>query len=990
MKKTRVSKKALSLFLCILMVFATVSMAVSAAPAKEKVSDIQIYGEDHTHIYGNWEITKAATCTNEGEKKRCCTVAGCTAFYTKTIAVTENAHIYGEWITTVEATCEQQGTMIASCQEVGCDHVATRIIKELPHTLPEKHLEDGSLNPEWKISKEPVHGRGFVTEMGYARANCAICGTTVTEEYYDVKNWHIESGELSVIVEPTCSTPGTGMKKCGVCGDTLTIIIPVEEDKHVFSKQPYVDVPSTCSKEGEGHNQCDECGEIIDVTIPCDPDVHVDKNGKPLKWEVSKAAYAHMDGLEVVICHEHGEQSRTIVADHGLTADDYIIKAYATCVKAGLKEAECKNCHRTIKKEIPVNESHDWVDAEVLCVATCAQEGIQVKRCTRHYGHVLFETTPTTEHSFTKEWKVEIQADCNTVGRESNECVECTATVTRDVPIIPDAHDFVDDKGIAHEWKVTKEPSCSEPGEMTNHCYECNKDLVKEIPKHTKTLNEISRKEASCKFEGEIFYECELCSADVYESIPVDPDAHNYIGLPAVYTAPTCQSEGVGLTICSYCEKECKTVLEKDPDTHVNSKGEILEWEVIKNVNGCENGIEKVDCAYCGTKTRTLYSKHGIVDELFNVYIYPTCEDGGVYRSKFQCPDCKPCPGCKECPDCDPCKVCGDYGKCSGYVYIPIEKGHVGVLLSVVRKATCTENGLALYNCARGKHLYYEIIPATGHTAADEYDIISEPSCTAEGKKQLYCVDCGVAIQPPENIEKSHVYTSWVIDPDKAGTCSQSGIRYRGCQNCDHYETSTYMLPHTPGEWVYSQGNCASGGVLKRSCKVCTKVLGTKTAAAGTHGSTTVVEIPASPDYCLSTKVVCNICKETISQVNNSHKTVVIDGYKGWDATCETHGMTDATLCMVCGYQNNQRIIPAFGHNYQYNENGNKVCTNCGDYRVENQNPDSDGGYIGCKCFCHDKGMIAKILYKVCVFFWKILGMNQQCECGTVHWIAEE
>ena len=44
-----------------------------------------------------------------------------------------------------------------------------------------------------------------------------------------------------------------------------------------------------------------------------------------------------------------------------------------------------------------------------------------------------------------------------------------------------------------------------------------------------------------------------------------------------------------------------------------------------------------------------------------------------------------------------------------------------------------------------------------------------------------------------------------------------------------------------------------------------------------------------------------NICKETISAVNKEHKVVVIDGYKGWEPTCEAYGMTDATLCMVCG-----------------------------------------------------------------------------------------
>ena len=990
MKKTRMLKKTLSLLLCVLMVFSTISMAVTAAPAKEVVSKISIYGANHTHIYGNWEIIKPATCQNEGVKERHCTVAGCTAKYTKTIAVAENAHLYGAWITTTEATCEANGVMTATCQEEGCGYVATRSIQKLPHTLPEKYLADGSLNPEWKISKEPVHGAGLVTQIGYVRASCAICGATATEEYFDAENWHVEGEEVSVIRESTCSTPGAGMKTCTVCGDTLSFEIPVDKSKHVFTTLPYVDEPSTCVKEGVGHNQCSECKEIVTVAVPVDPEVHVDKDGNVLEWKVTKEAYHHSDGLEVVNCYHHGEVSKKIYADHELSDDKFIIKAYATCVKAGVKYAECKNCHRTIEKEIPINESHDWVDAEVLCVATCSQEGIQVKRCSRHYAHVLYETTEFAEHTFVSEWKVEIEADCNTAGTETNECVECAKIISRTIPVIPDAHKFVDASGKAHEWKREKEPTCYEPGLMTNYCYECKKTIEKEIPKHSNTLREISRKEASCKYEGEIFKECQLCSEDVYEAIPIDPNAHNYRGLPAVEVAPTCQKNGVGLTVCAYCSKECRTVLEKDPDTHVDADGNILEWKTVKPISGCENGIAKLDCAFCGTKTKTLYSKHGMVDELFNIYIYPSCEGGGVFKSKYQCPDCEPCSGCKKCPDCNPCAECGDYEKCTGYVYIPIEKGHVGVLLSVVRKATCTQDGLALYNCARGKHLYYEIIPATGHTAAEEFEITSVPTCESEGKRQLYCADCGEAIQPPETIAKSHVYTSWIIDEDKAATCSKKGTRYRFCQNCNYYEESDYMLSHTPGEWEFPEGyNCTTGGVLKRYCKNAgceRKLLGTMTVAAGTHGATTTINVPASVEYCLSTKVVCNICKETISAVNKEHKVVVIDGYKGWEPTCEEYGMTDATLCMVCGYQTEQRPIPALGHNYKYNENGNKVCVNCGDYRVENQNPDSDGGYIGCKCFCHDKGMIAKILYKVCVFFWKLLGINKQCDCGQVHW----
>lgn len=984
MKKTSKLKKALALLLCVVLTFTTVSLAVSAAPNKEKVSTIEMYGKDHTHDYSDWEVVEPATCTNEGLLIRRCNVTGCDAYFTKTIAVTENAHVYGAETITAEATCSATGSKTATCSK--CGYVKTEVIKKLAHTIPEMYLEDGTLNPEWTVSKAPVHGAGKVTQMGYARTNCKICGTTVTQEYYDKNNWHIESGKVSVIRDATCTTPGVGMKSCAVCGDTLTVEIECKADAHVFTGLPKVEVPATCQKEGIGKNYCTECKKVIEVKIDKDPDTHVDSKGNILEWKVTSEPYFHKDGYESVDCYYCGVVSNKIYADHGLTDSDYKIRSNATCVKPGLMVAECPNCKITVEKEIPIDDSHSWDDGEVLCLPTCSQVGITVKHCKKHYGHILYEETPKTEHTFTTEWDVTVEANCNTIGTKTNTCVECGEVVKVDIPIIEDAHTFIDEKGVAHDWKVTKKATCSETGEKENYCYQCRKTIVEEIPKHSSTLNKISTKPANCTYEGEIFYQCNECSAEVYETIPVDPEAHEYNGDPAVVVAPTCQSTGAGLTVCKYCKEEISTILPKDSETHEDINGNIIEWETVKSVSGCENGLQKLECPYCGTKTKTLYSTHGMDMEMYNIYEYPKCDSDGQYRSKYPC------------------------GDCSKYVYIPIEKGHSGTLMSVVRKATCTEDGLALYECSRGKHLYYDIIPKTGHTAADEYTIILQPTCSTKGAKQLYCETCGVAIQPPVEIEESHVYSSWIIEPENKATCYKVGTRYKVCQreDCDYYEESTYLLSHSEGNWEFlGDGSCEKGGTLARYCQNegCKRLLGTMKVKAKTHGSVSEVKVNACPEHCISTKTVCDICESVVKKsgsdwvtANSSvcstcgevvpegikpHSSMLIEGKKGYAATCTEDGLTDGTLCFNCGYETQQQVIKATGHDFQYNENGNKVCIKCGAYKVNNaENPEVNA----CKCFCHDKGTIAKILFKVCNFFWKFLGVNQKCDCGTVHW----
>ena len=74
----------------------------------------------HTHIFGEWETTKAATCTTEGSKERYCS---CGEKQTATISITE--HAYGEWETVKEATFSEKGSEARKCN---CGKTETRDI----------------------------------------------------------------------------------------------------------------------------------------------------------------------------------------------------------------------------------------------------------------------------------------------------------------------------------------------------------------------------------------------------------------------------------------------------------------------------------------------------------------------------------------------------------------------------------------------------------------------------------------------------------------------------------------------------------------------------------------------------------------------------------------------------------------------------------------------------------------------------------------------
>ena len=85
-----------------------------------------------THTYGEWVITKNATCVAEGSKKRTCTVCGVEEI--ETIAAT-GVHTYGEWKVTKQATCTADGTKTKTC--TGCGATQTEVIAKLGHNFVE-------------------------------------------------------------------------------------------------------------------------------------------------------------------------------------------------------------------------------------------------------------------------------------------------------------------------------------------------------------------------------------------------------------------------------------------------------------------------------------------------------------------------------------------------------------------------------------------------------------------------------------------------------------------------------------------------------------------------------------------------------------------------------------------------------------------------------------------------------------------------------------
>ena len=117
--------KKLLLALCLLLSLCCVFVACDEA---EPPSDL------HTHAFGEWSVTTAATCTEKGAETRTC---ACGESEARDVAINANNHTaWGEWGVTTAATCTEKGVETRTCacgesetREITSKHVSTRELK---------------------------------------------------------------------------------------------------------------------------------------------------------------------------------------------------------------------------------------------------------------------------------------------------------------------------------------------------------------------------------------------------------------------------------------------------------------------------------------------------------------------------------------------------------------------------------------------------------------------------------------------------------------------------------------------------------------------------------------------------------------------------------------------------------------------------------------------------------------------------------------------
>ncbi|MGM9670752.1 MAG: S-layer homology domain-containing protein [Oscillospiraceae bacterium] len=124
-----------------------------------RIQAFYLYADDHTHEYS--EDTVKPTCTEQGHTKFTCSVCG-DSYVNYVDAL---GHDFGEWKVSKEATCTEAGEETRVCNREGCEEIETREVEALGHVW-----NDGV------VTTKPTG-----TADGVKTYTCTVCGETKTE-----------------------------------------------------------------------------------------------------------------------------------------------------------------------------------------------------------------------------------------------------------------------------------------------------------------------------------------------------------------------------------------------------------------------------------------------------------------------------------------------------------------------------------------------------------------------------------------------------------------------------------------------------------------------------------------------------------------------------------------------------------------------------------------------------------------------------------------
>lgn len=163
----------------------------------------------------------------------------------------EHTHSFGDWQITKEATCSETGTEMRTCE---CGYFEERALAALGHDYVDgKCSRCGEVDPEYvppcghSSERKEITLEATCTEPGKVKIYCEECGELLREEIIPA-NGH-KFGNWQTTKEATCTTSGTKTRVCQNCSKKQSETIAALGHQYV-------------------NDQCSRCGKYNPSVYP--------------------------------------------------------------------------------------------------------------------------------------------------------------------------------------------------------------------------------------------------------------------------------------------------------------------------------------------------------------------------------------------------------------------------------------------------------------------------------------------------------------------------------------------------------------------------------------------------------------------------------------------------------------------------------------------------------------------------------------------------
>ena len=254
-----------------------------------------------------------------------------------------HVHKWGEWTVSKAATCMAAGTRTAFCVAEGCTEPPAAIEEAIPalgHDFSGAYQHDEVSH--WRPCSrcdavEETAAHTYPQHFCDQEAACTVCGY---QKPAGLHTW--DAGKITK--QPTCMAEGEKTYTCAVCHDTKTEALPVAP--HTEVEMP--GAAPTCTMDGTtAGKKCSVCGTVT-----------VKQEAIPALGHDFSGAYQHDEASHWHLC------SRCDAADAKTahTWDAGVVSKAPTVTETGIKTYTCTVCGKTrteaLDKLTPQPEKH--------------------------------------------------------------------------------------------------------------------------------------------------------------------------------------------------------------------------------------------------------------------------------------------------------------------------------------------------------------------------------------------------------------------------------------------------------------------------------------------------------------------------------------------------------------------------------------------------------------------------------------------------------